>query len=69
MRISLDNGHTFLTAEEAALEIEKRGLWDAVTDLMIDEIREAVHNDVAPCTDQEFLTAYLAAAPDDLILG
>lgn len=69
MRISLDNGATFLSAAEAMPEIEKRGLWDAVTDLMIDEIRETVHNDVAPCTDQEFLAAYLAAAPDDLIVG
>jgi len=32
--------------------------WDAVVNLMDDEIRERVHNDLAPCTEAEFFAAY-----------
>lgn len=31
--------------------------------------REAVHNELAPCSDIEFLERYLELAPDDLIVG
>lgn len=30
----------------------------AAVQLMDDEIREQLHEDLAPCTDQEFFTAY-----------
>lgn len=33
----------------------------ACVNLMDDEIREALHNEMAPCTDQEFLDAYVEA--------
>lgn len=35
--------------------------FDAAVNLMDDEIREDLHNKMAPCTDQEFLDAYVQA--------
>lgn len=35
--------------------------FDTAVYYMDDEIREAVHRDLAPCTEQEFFTAYEAA--------
>lgn len=67
--ISLDNGHTYLTAEEAMHEIMDYNLWDAVVMMMDDEIREAVHNSLAPCTEQEFLAEYLRRTDNDLVIG
>ena len=68
-RISLDNGHTYITAQEAMPEITDNNLWDTVTQAMDDDTREAVHAAVAPCTVAEFLAAYLTRATDDLIIG
>jgi len=34
---------------------------DAAVNLMDDEIREDLHNKMAPCTDQEFMDAYVEA--------
>lgn len=42
---------------------------DTIAVYMDDETREAVHNDLAPCTEEEFLTEYLRRAPHDLIIG
>lgn len=33
--------------------------FDACVNLMDDEIREAIHAELAPCTEQEFLNAYV----------
>ena len=68
-KISIDNGHTYMTAQEAMPEITERNLWDAIANVMDDDIREAVHNAIAPCTEAEFLEAYLDRAADDLIIG
>ena len=68
-KISLDNGHTYMTAQEAMPAIAERGLWDAIANVMDDDIREAVHRNLAPCTEAEFLAAYLERATDDLIIG
>ena len=35
--------------------------FDAVVNMMDDEIREKLHNKLAPCTDQEFMDAYVEA--------
>ena len=67
--ISLNNGRTWMTADEAMEEINARNLRDAVVDMMDDETREAVHNDIAPCTDEEFLAEYLRRAEDGLVIG
>lgn len=32
--------------------------YDVAVSLMDDEIREALHMELAPCTEQEFFTAY-----------
>jgi len=35
--------------------------FDAAVELMDDELREAIHEELAPCTDQEFYDAYVKA--------
>lgn len=35
--------------------------FDAAVSLMDDEIREELHNELAPCTEQEFFDAYCKA--------
>lgn len=35
--------------------------FDAIVNMMDDEIREELHNELAPCTDQEFVDAYIEA--------
>lgn len=67
--ISLDNGYSYTTAADAMAEIEERGLWDALANLMDDDAREQTANELAPCTHAEFLARYLELAPCDLILG
>lgn len=67
--ISLDNGHTYLTADEAINEIMERNLWDAVTMMMDDDLREALHDRLAPCTEHQFLSEYLRLADRDLVIG
>ena len=42
-----------------AQEIIDNGCYNAAVALMDDEIREAVHADLAPCTEIEFLTEYM----------
>ncbi len=42
-----------------AQEIIDNGCYDAAVALMDDEIREAIHADLAPCTEIEFLTEYM----------
>lgn len=39
--------------------IIRAGLYDTAVSLMDDSIREELHAHLAPCTDQEFLEAYL----------
>lgn len=68
-QISLDNGRSYMTAQEAMPEITERNLWDAVANLMDDSTREAIHAELAPCTEAEFLARYLELAPCDLIIG
>lgn len=64
-RISIDNGATWTTAEHALQTVSL----DQLVLYMDDDTREAVHADPAPCTDLEFLTAYLDHSLNDLIIG
>lgn len=64
-RISIDNGHTYITPAEALTVMDI----DALAEYMDDNTREIVHNELAPCTDVAFLRRYLALAPSDLIIG
>lgn len=67
--ISIDNGRTYQTPEQAMPEIDNRNLWDVVVNAMDDDTREAVAYDLAPCSNVEFLAEYLRRAADDLIIG
>ena len=64
-RISIDNGRSFCEVEEVLQVIE----WDVVVNYMDDDIRERVHDELAPCTEEEFLNRYLELSDDDLIIG
>lgn len=35
--------------------------YDAAVSMMDDELREELHNKLAPCSDQEFMDAYVEA--------
>lgn len=63
--ISIDNGMHWVEPEEALAEMNM----DTIANYMDDDTREAVAREYAPCSDLEFLTHYLEAAPDDLIVG
>lgn len=64
-QVSIDNGASFTTPGEALKAVGMATL----AELMNDECREAVHGEMAPCTEEEFLTRYLEIAPADLIIG
>jgi hypothetical protein len=63
--ISINNGNSFCTVEEALEHISI----DIMATYMDDEAREATHLKCAPCSDAEFLAEYLKVAPRDLIIG
>lgn len=63
--VSIDNGHTFVSANEALVAIPL----DVMVEYMDDDTREAVASALAPCSDVEFLEGYLSAAAEDLIIG
>ena len=67
--ISLDNGMTYQTAAEAWPEIEERGLGGASVEMMDDDIRERIHDRLAPCSEAELLAEYLKEAKTPLIIG
>lgn len=43
--------------------------FEAIAAVMDDEIREEVAFEITPCSDEEFLGAYLKRADADLIIG
>ena len=64
-QISIDNGNSWITPQEAI----KGMRWEVIAHYMEDEAREAVHADLAPCSNLDFLTRYLELADHDLIIG
>ena len=68
-QISLNNGNTYLDADEAMPIIEERDLWQVVVETMDPEVREKVHGLIAPCSNLAFLRRYLELATEDLIIG
>lgn len=44
-----------------AKEIIEAGLYAQAVEFMDDEIREQLHADLAPCSEEEFLEAYMEA--------
>lgn len=63
--ISIDNGNTFVTPEEAIEGMR----WEVIAHYMEDDAREQVHSELAPCLEVEFLHRYLEVAKHDLIIG
>lgn len=63
--ISVNNGHSFCAPEDAITTV---GFYTIVAS-MDDETRELVHNKLAPCSEIEFLEAYLELAPEDIVIG
>lgn len=41
------------------IEIDINKNWDAIVNLMDDDIREKIHFEMAPCTEEAFLQRYL----------
>ena len=64
-RISINNGATYTTPAEALEEISIA----TMAEYMDNDTREDVHNELAPCSNVEFLERYLELAPADLIIG
>jgi len=64
-RISIDNGASFI-APEKAVELAD---WDTIVSMMDDDIREQVADELAPCSNADFLRRYLEYAFDDMIIG
>lgn len=64
-QVSINNGASYTTIEDAIATV---GM-DTIAMMMDDEIREQVANDIAPCTDEEFVAEYLRRANEDLIIG
>ena len=44
---------------EKARDIIRAGHYNAAVELMDDELREQIHDELAPCSDVDFLTRYL----------
>ena len=44
------------------LDLDKN-LWDAIVGYMDDDIRENVHFDLAPCSEESFLNEYVKRDP------
>jgi hypothetical protein len=43
--------------------------WGAIVNVMDDDTRERVHDEIAPCTEIEFLARYLALSTENLVVG
>lgn len=62
--ISIDNGHSTVTAAEAIAAVA----WETIVEKMDAETREKVHAE-GPETEEEFLRRYLEMAPYDIVIG
>ena len=70
--VSLDNGHTFLKADEVIQYLSVPNCpisWDTIVSFMDNRIINKVNNELAPCSELEFLIRYLELAKENLIIG
>ena len=67
-RLSLDNGRHYMDVDELS-EGEIAAYYASLFLAMDAETREAVHAENAPCSEREFLEAYLERAKDNLVIG
>ena len=63
-RISVNNGNSFCTPEEALNVMSM----ETISEYMDDGIREAIHREMLE-SEVDFLEKYLKIAEDDLIIG
>lgn len=74
-KINFSNGSSsyWFSADESenALAFAKENgiSFDSISNMMDDDLREAVHFDLAPCSEAEFLAEYLRRSATDLIVG
>ena len=71
-QISFDNGNTFFGLDdmpEIMEAINTYCYWTVIESFMDTDTCEVVHNELAPCTHEQFLRRYLELAPCDLIVG
>lgn len=64
-KLSIDNGNTFVTPEEALKHLPMK----TIAFYMDDNVREFVHACFKGDSDADFIRAYLLLAVDDLIIG
>lgn len=60
---------TFVDAHEAMDTIAEYKIWESVVAAMDDDVREQVHAELAPCSEEAFLARYLELAREDLVIG
>ena len=74
MLISFNNGRSYYDADEIrSIGLDKilsdeHVTWDYIATVMDDEIREQVHRELAPCSNEDFLIRYLELSPDNFIV-
>ena len=71
-QISFDNGNSFYGLDDMAEITEAINTfhyWPVVESFMDSEVCETIHNELAPCTNEQFLQRYLELAIDDLVIG
>lgn len=74
-RINLSNGSKsyYFTADEAAEALSYAAYngisFEAIASMMDEDTSARAVLDVGPCSDDEFLSAYLKRAGEDLIIG
>lgn len=74
-RINLQNSSNsyWFTADEADVALSYAAYngitFEAITSMMDEGTSEMTVFDVGPCSDDEFLAAYLKCAEEDLIIG
>lgn len=67
--VSIDNGHTFITARELEpILADRPELFTVLVQSMDKATREAVHR-FSPASASDFVWIYLALAREDLIIG
>ena len=70
--LNLANGNhraNITVRDLAERESEIRSMWDAIINAMDDDTREHVADELAPCSEIEFLARYLELASNDLAIG
>ena len=72
--VSFNNGRSYYDADEIRstgldkILSDEQVTWDYIAAMMDDEIREQVHCELAPCTNEDFLIRYLELSPDNFIV-